>query len=179
MKRRLAIAFLGISGLALGCSTTGAVVTEPPATATVPTTPPPSATASVALPNASFAPVSATKPAAEAAAALAACHIGDLVPISNVSGMAQIASAADLVRYVPLTGREPQPKASGPAWIIQIHGDVQQMGGEVWTNPTCIVTSSESGYVATGPVTNTATGKTITPEAPKTPPDRPLPSLAP
>ena len=50
---------------------------------------------------------------------------------------------------------------------------------EVWTDPTCVVTENDSGYFATGPVTNTATGKVLQPEAPAVPPDRTVPPLAP
>jgi hypothetical protein len=102
-----------------------------------------------------------------------------MILLSRVSGMGLVASARNLAHYVPLTGREPQLKEVGPAWVIQIRGDVPQPGGEVWTDPTCVVTQSEFGYFATGPVRNTATGKVVTPEPPATPPDAKLPPLAP
>lgn len=174
------VSAIAMSMLLFGCSASGAVVTEPPVTAATPTASPPQQSPPVAtLPTGLLQAVSATKPTAAAAAAMARCHIGELIPITSVSGMAELANAADLVRYVPLTGREPQLRASGPVWVIQVRSDLQQQGNEIWTNPTCVVTSDDAGYFATGPVTNTATGKTMTPEAPKTPPDRSLPSLAP
>jgi hypothetical protein len=125
-------------------------------------------------------PVSASKPGAAAADAMAKCHVGDgdTVSITQVTGMGQIPSAADLPRYVPLTGREPQLHDPGPAWVIQIEGDVRQKNGEVWTNPTCVVTSTIFGYFATGP-TRLTTGNVVQPEAPRVAPDRTLPPLAP
>jgi hypothetical protein len=170
------IAIGAISFLLVGCSTTGAVVTEPPATSTPSEVTAPPVAGAPGLP---LAAVSASRPTAEAAGALAKCHIGDMIPMAKVSGMAKIPSAVELPHYVPFTGREPQLKVSGSVWVVQIRGDVQQRGNEIWTNPTCVVTSGEAGFFATGPVTNTATGKTVQPEAPPAPPDRPLPPLAP
>lgn len=123
--------------------------------------------------------VSASHPSAAAADAMDKCHIGDMIAIEKVAGMAELPSAADLLRYAPLTGREPQLKEAGPVWVIQIKGDVRQMGNEIWTDPICVVTGSDHGYFATGPVTNTQTGKTDEPLAPALAPDRTLPSLAP
>lgn len=93
--------------------------------------------------------------------------------------MALIPAAKDVGLYVPLTGREPLLQEDGPAWVIQITGDVQQRGSEIWTDPTCIVTAGDFGFYATGPVKNTSTGSTSMPEAPKVPPNRSLPPLAP
>ena len=124
--------------------------------------------------------VSATRPTAGAEDAMAKCHIGDMIPIEKVTGMGQIAAAKDLIHYLPLTGREPQLREEGPAWIIQIQAEVPQPGStEVWIDPTCVVTQGEFGYFATGPVRDTATGKVLTPEPPVMPPDRTLPPLAP
>jgi hypothetical protein len=162
-----------------GCSGVAAPVTDAPASPATLPSPTPTIETSTAPPLTSVAPVSASKPSAGAADAFAKCHIGDLILIGRVTGMGQIASAKNLAHYVPLTGREPQLAEDGPAWIIQIRGDVPQPGGEVWTDPTCVVTQSEFGYFATGPVRNTATGKVVTPEPPTTPPDTKLPPLAP
>ena len=163
--------------LALGCSM-GAVVTEGPQ--------PSSSAASTVGPSMETPPagdvmaVSASAPSAGAADAIAKCHVGDMIPISSVTGMGQVASAADLVHYVPLTGREPQLREAGPAWIIQVHADVPQPGsGEIWTDPTCVVTQNDFGYFATGPVRNAATGAVVTPAPPIIHPDRKLPPLAP
>ena len=100
--------------------------------------------------------------------------------------MAKLPAASDLTHYVALTGREPLLEEPGPVWVIQIKGDVPQQGGgspspggEIWTDPICFVTSSDFGYLGTGPITNTTTGKTTQPEAPAVAPDRRLPPLAP
>ena len=129
--------------------------------------------------SADLVAISASAPSAGAADAIAKCHIGDMIPISEVSGMAQLSTASEITHYVPLTGREPQLRETGPVWVLQIRGDVQEPGGEIWTDPTCIVTQSDYGYVATGPVKTVATGSVLLPEAPATPPDRVLPTLAP
>lgn len=128
----------------------------------------------------SIEPVSASKPGAEAAAVLARCNVGEQISIGKVTGMGKIPSASDLVRYVPLTGREPQLKETGPAWIVTVAAELPQPGStELWINPTCVVTDSDAGYFATGPVEDLATGKTMTPEEPATPPDLRVPPLAP
>jgi len=181
LNDRFALATVAMAALPLlasGCSTAGAVVTEPPDLE--PSTVAVTHAATVGLPiDISLDAVSESAPTTEAAGVLAACHIGDLITIDKVSGMSELPSAVDLPHFVPFTGRELQLKTSGTVWVVQIRGDVQQRGNEIWTNPTCVVTSDDAGYFATGPVTNTATGKTIQPEAPPTPPDRALPSLAP
>ena len=128
---------------------------------------------------ADIAPVSASNPGPEAGAVLARCQIGDTVLMEEVAGMGKVPAAKDLTTFVPLTGREPQLKGSGPAWVVQIHGDVLQRGGEIWTDPTCVVTTNDSGYYATGPVKSTATGRVVMPEAPANAPTRGLPPLAP
>jgi hypothetical protein len=181
LNDRFALAFVALAAIpvfASGCSTSGAVVTEPPEP--WPSTVAATSAATDGLPiDLSLDAVSASAPTTKAASVLAACHVGDMITIDKVSGMAELPSAVDLPHFVPVTGREPQLKASGTVWVVQIRGDVQQRGNEIWTDPTCVVTSDDAGYFATGPVTNTATGKTIQPEAPPTPPDRALPSLAP
>ena len=84
------------------------------------------------------------------------------------------------MHYVPLTGREPQLAEAGPAWIVTVHHDFPQPGStELWTDPTCVVTEQDFGWYATGPVTDTATGKVIHPKVPTQPPDRVVPPLAP
>lgn len=125
-------------------------------------------------------PVSASKPSAEAKEVWAKCQIGEQIPLENVTSMGRIESAKDLAHYVSLTGREPQLKEAGPAWVVTVKAEVPQPGStELWTDPTCVVTGGDSGYFATGPVTDLATGKVLTPEAPARPADRGLPPLAP
>lgn len=177
MKTLLALAMVSIASVSC---VTGSVVTEPPSATSAPTTKPAAtAVAQPVDPGQALEAVSASHPSADAADAMAKCHIGDMIVIEKVAGMAELPTASDILHYVPLTGREPQLEESGPVWVIQIKGDVQELGGEIWTNPTCVVTQLDFGYFATGPVTNTATGKTIQPEAPAVAPDRTLPPLAP
>ena len=165
----------------VGCVSAGAVVTEPPNSATSPTNPPVASPAPVATPDGgapSLAPVSASHPSAEAADVFATCLAGGGIPINMVAGMAKLPATSDLTHYVGLTGREPLLKEPGPVWVIQFKGDVPQRQ-EIWTNPICFVTNSDFGYMGTGPITNPATGKTTRPEAPAVAPDRTLPPLAP
>jgi len=181
LNDRFALAIVAMAAIPLfasGCSTAGAVVTASPDAKPSTVTVTPTATDSLPI-DLSLDAVSASAPTTEAAGVFAACHVGDMITIDRVSGMAELPSAVDLPHFVPFTGREPQLKASGTVWVVQIRGDVQQRGNEIWTDPTCVVTSDDAGYFATGPVTHTATGKTIQPEAPPTPPDRALPPLAP
>src|SRR4051812_25906267 len=179
MKKLIALVVLAL-GL-VGCVSAGAVVTEPPNATTSPTNRPLASLAPVATP-ASGAPtlvaVSASHPSTEAADVLAKCRVGEFIPINQVAGMAKLPAASDLPHYVPLTGREPELKEPGPLWVIQIKGDLSMRSG-IWTDPICLVTNSEFGYMATGTTADYATGKTTQPEAPAVAPDRTLPPLAP
>ena len=173
----------------IGCVSSGAVVTEPPNSIEPPTNPPVASLAPVTTPEGgapTLVAVSASHPSAEAAAVFALCRVGEWIPLDEVAGMAKLPAATDLARYVPLTGREPLLEEPGPLWVIQIHGDLTQLGGaspspggEIWTNPICFVATSDSGLLATGPVTDPITGKTRQPEPPAVAPDRQLPPLAP
>jgi hypothetical protein len=130
-------------------------------------------------PEPTISPVSISNPNPGAKDAFEKCHIGDMILIEKVAGMGQIPSAKDLLHYVPLTGREPQLQEESPAWVIQIKGEVQQFGNEIWIDPICIVTANDHGFYATGPVKNTETGQVLEPEPPSKPPDRTLPRLVP
>jgi hypothetical protein len=179
MTRTVTTLWLVAIGTLLACTQTGAPVA---------TTPQPTASATLGSPDTSappgygadIQPVSASKPGPEAADVMSKCHVGDgdSVSLKQVTGMGKIASAADLPHYVPLTGREPQLKDPGPAWVIQVKGDIPQKNGEVWTDPTCVVTSSIFGYFGTGP-TKLPNGDVVAPEPPALQPDRTVPPLAP
>ncbi len=179
LLRVLAVAAVGIAAIA--CVAPSDLVLESPGTPAASSQPTLAAAPSQAVPSAAvdLVAISASAPSAGAADAIAKCHIGDMIPISEVSGMAQLSAASEITHYIALTGREPQLREAGPVWVIQIRGEVQEPGGEIWTDPTCIVTHSDFGYFATGPVKNVATGSVVLPEAPATPPDRVLPTLAP
>lgn len=156
------------------CTVTAPVVEERTVSAT------PSTTPIETPPPGDVRAVSASNPSAGAKDAMAKCHIGDMIPMEDVTGMGQIAAAKDLYRYIPLTSREPQLREEGPAWIIQVHAALPQpRSNEVWIDPACVVTQNDFGYFATGPVRNAATGILLRPKAPATPPDRKLPPLAP
>jgi hypothetical protein len=172
-----AIGALLVAVLSAAACTAGGPVTLPERTSTVaPVESPPIASALADV----LAPVSRSNPAPGAADALAKCHIGDTIPIDKVTGMGEIGAASDVTRYVRLTGREPQLRDAGPAWVITVRADLPQPpSSEVWSNPTCVVTQGEFGWYATGPVRNTATGALLTPEVPAVAPDRTLPPLAP
>jgi hypothetical protein len=181
VKKRLVV----LSAVALavaGCISAGAVVTEPPGSSTT-ATPLPVASLSPVVTPVDGAPtlslVSASHPGPEVLDVFAKCQIGTLIPVKQIAGMAKLPAVRDLTHYVPLTGREPQLKQTGPVWVIQIKGDVTQLSQEVWTDPICIVTDSDFGFFATGPFTDPTTGKTTQPEPPAVPPDRKLPPLAP
>ena len=130
-------------------------------------------------PAPTISPVSISNPSPGAKDAFEKCHIGDMILIENVAGMGQLPSAKDLLHYVPLTGREPQLQEESPAWVIQVKGEVQQLGNEIWIGPTCIVTANDVAFYATGPVKNTQTGEVLELEPPSEPPDRTLPPLVP
>jgi hypothetical protein len=149
---------------------------RPPSTPTAAVATPDGATSSSATAGVVRA-VSASNPTAGAADAFAKCHIGDTVSFTEVAGMGEIDPVSDVPHYVPLTGREPQLQEHGAAWVVQVRGDILQRGGEIWTDPTCIVTEHDFGYFATGPVTVVSTGKVFPPEAPTIVPDRTLPPL--
>ena len=150
--------------------------------AVVSTAPEPTAESSMAvaptLPSGDVAAVSISKPSEGATDALAKCQVGDQVSVEPVAGMGQVPSTKDLFLYVPLTGREPEFKIEGPAWVIQFRGDIPMRTGP-WTDPTCIVTADYFGFYATGPTRDYGSDKVVMPERPAIPPDRSLPPLLP
>jgi hypothetical protein len=141
-------------------------------------TPTPSMAVIPTSPTGDLSPVSISNPSRGAKDAFAKCHIGDQFSVEQVAGMGQVPSTTDLFHYVPLTGREPEFKSDGPAWVIQFRGDIP-MRSESWTDPVCIVTADYFGYYATGPSKDYKTGKVAMPEPPPTPPDRSFPPLIP
>ena len=150
--------------------------------AVVSTAPEPTPSSSMAavptLPTGDVAPVSISEPSEGAKDAFAKCHVGDQYAIEQVAGMGQVPSTKDLFHYVPLTGREPEFKIEGPAWVIQFGGDLPMRTGS-WTDPTCIVTADYFGFYATGPTKDYGSDKVVMPERPPIPPDRSLPPLLP
>ena len=123
--------------------------------------------------------VSLANPGAEATSVMAKCQIGSVIPTSEVVGMGKIDSVKDVVRFINLTGREPQLNDEGPAWIVQIKGDLHQPTGQIWTDPTCVVTTGDFGWYGTGAVTDVTTGKVTQPLPVSVAPDLGLPQLVP
>jgi hypothetical protein len=140
---------------------------------------PPSAATAAPTSGLPALPISISHPSPGAARALAACHVGDQFSRAQVVGAGEIALAGDVWHYVPLTGREPILATAGPVWVIQLRAAVPQPGGGgVWTDPTCIVTNEDAGFLATGPITDNS-GTVHEPLTPAKVPDRRLPPLAP
>jgi hypothetical protein len=179
MIRRLA----ATSWLAIGiaaCTAPIGVVPSPDVSA-VASSPP------VAQPTADDIPAgvlqvgSVLRPTPEQAEVLVKCQVGDGMPIDpkQVIGMAELADGAEITHFVPLSGREPQLKDPDPVWVVQVSGEIPQLGGEVWVDPTCVVTRDVFGYFATGPVRNPDSGEQTSPEPPRDAPDRVLPTPQP
>lgn len=174
------LASFALVAITLGaCTSVGHPATDTPP----PPTPSPSPAAvggETPTADGTIAAVSASNPSAEAADAMARCQVGESIPLTMVAAMGRVPSARDVPRYVPLTGKEPEIQTDAPAWVIQLSGDIPMpQSGEVWRDPVCVVVAGGSGYYATGPVTNTATGEVMTPTGPAVPPDLKLPPLAP
>jgi len=94
--------------------------------------------------------------------------------------MGRIGHARDAVRYVPLTGREPEIASVAPAWIITFEGALPMpKSGDVWMDPICIVVGGTGGYYATGPVQIQSSGVTVTPLPAGEAPSLALPPLLP
>lgn len=166
-----------VAALLAGCTSSGHatdVVPSPSARATTPTD------ASSVGPLDMGRAVSASKPSAGAADALAKCQVGSTISLDRVQGMELISPAREAPRYVALTGREPEIQSDEPAWVIQFRGEIPMpANGEIWTDPVCVVTGDVFGYYATGPVKILPSGVVVTPGPLASPPDRVLPSLAP
>ena len=110
---------------------------------------------------------------------LEACHVSTS-GLDNVAGMALVPHSADVWRYVPLTGLEPEFKTDAPAWVIQFAGELPMpKSGEVWIDPICVRVGETVGFYATGLVRNLASGEVFEPPIPARPPTGTLPPLAP
>ncbi len=80
-----------------------------------------------------------------------------------VAGMGLIPSAADLPRYAPFSGMEPQLQLPGPVWLVQFKGDIPMpKTGEIWVDPVCIRAVGDQGYFAVNGVKD-ANGKFVAP----------------
>jgi hypothetical protein len=123
-------------------------------------------------------PISLANPPAAAATAFEICRVGDWVARYGpevISGAGRIDRARDAVRYVPLTGREPEIQTDDPAWIIQFRGEIRVDWSLVFTDPVCIVVDGTGGFHGTGPVRVVGTDAVITPQPVAFLPDLALP----
>ena len=128
--------------------------------------------------TAGLAAVSRSHPSAEADAALTRCQIDLTASRLKVTAMGLLSNPKDAVRFVGLTGREPQLTDTGPMWLITTSGELIQPSGDGWTDPVCAVTTDDALWYATGQIKDGASGKIINP-LPAAPADMVLPSLAP
>lgn len=132
----------------------------------------------------SIAPVSRSKPSAEARKALDACQILDNKLLDQVIGMGLVPRATDLPRYVNIPATQYEIQTDSDAWTIALRGEVPQLKiGEVWIDPTCVNIGGQQGWFATGPVRKVLQGGEpgpLIPPSTLTPgPDLALPPLAP
>jgi hypothetical protein len=145
------------------------------------------ASGDAALPlDASIAPVSASHPSADAAAALDACSIVYSRPgfsggfgVGIVSGMGEITPGRDATRYAAI-GNAPELQTDQPLWVITTSGTIYlPLAGEM-TDATCVVAQGDwlrPLWFATGPVRGSS-GTLITP-MPQPQAVMRLPALAP
>jgi hypothetical protein len=132
--------------------------------------------------DATIAPVSASHPSADAAAALTACGIvrsdGYGYGIGIVSGMGLVSPGRNANRYAAI-GNTPETQIDSPLWVITTSGNVELPLGGTLTDPTCIVApgSTRRLWLVTGPSVGT-NGVSTTP-MPQPPAVLRLPPLAP
>ena len=119
-------------------------------------------------------PVSRSKPSPDAKAVLDLClRPGE---ISLVVGMARLASARDVGKYMLTGGKEPELNDDSPVWLVQLRGKVVYRS---WTNfnPVCMVKDGQVfNYAPYGGVSG---GKTWYPPEDFVQPTLALPPLAP
>lgn len=126
----------------------------------------------------SITPISIKNHSADAEKAFVACSLAQY-GYESVAGMGLIPSAADLPKYAPFTGKEPQLQLPGPVWLVQFKGDIPMpKSGETWVDPVCIRADGDQGYFAVNGVKD-ANGKFIAPLPAETAPTLSLPALQP
>jgi len=175
---RFATLIAGATLVAAACVTPEARV--PPTPLPAPTSPPMEATTSagpvVVQPlsapiDASLAPVARSNPGPEAQAAIDACNLDP----ARITGMAKVADARDLPKYVRLTGREPELREAKPVWVITYSGRFTIR--TIWADdPTCVVLDGEPILFLTG---DYGRGDSVAHPLPVPDPPLALPPLAP
>ena len=119
-----------------------------------------------------LAAVSRSSPEADARTALKLCvREGDVV-----AGMAHLASARDVHKYMLTNGREPELQVDEPVWMVQLAGEVSFRGRTLY-NPVCVVINGEPLVFA--PYGSKADGPSWAPPADFVLPVVALPALAP
>lgn len=171
------IACAGPQGLVTSEAPTNEVLPSPSAVAATH----PVESAQAGLPEGVLQVGSVAHPTPEEVEILGKCQVGgDLAIAPNqVTGMAKLSDGSEITHFIPLSGREPQLNDPEPVWLLTVHGDIPQFGGEVWVDPSCVVTRQTFGYFATGAIRNKETGAETTPLPPVSQPDRSLPPPAP
>lgn len=84
-------------------------------------------------------PVSRSNPSPEAKTALELC----VRPGDEVAGMARLASARDVQKYMLTNGREPELQVGVPVWVVQLRGAITYPFGTV-LNPVCVVKDGDA-----------------------------------
>jgi hypothetical protein len=151
-----------------------------------PSAPPPAASptpSTVRTVDPTIEPVSASAPSPDARKVMELClalKLSGEVDVEHVAGMGLIPHARDAVRYVPLTGREPELETDEPAWLIQLRGEILlPRGFGTAFDPTCVVVGGDRYLYITGPIFHRGETTLTTPLPIETPPDLLLPPLAP
>ena len=169
-----------------GCTASGGAATNAlPPVGSAPAAAAPAIAASsspasaAALPvDPSITPISIKNHSADAEKAFQACSLAQY-GYETVAGMGLIPSAADLPKYAPFSGKEPQLELPGPVWLVQFQGDIPMpKAGETWVDPVCILAEGDQGYFAVNGVKDAA-GKFRAPLPAATPPTMSLPPLLP
>lgn len=94
--------------------------------------------------------VSRSNPGPEAGAILDLCGAAGF-DLAGISGMAKVAHARDLPRYVRLTGREPEIQTDAPAWVVAYSGRMTLPRALGWAeDPICVVIDGERTVFLTG-----------------------------
>lgn len=166
----IAIAVAGCRFSGLGAGSTALPVASSPASGQTPVPLP-------AVPvDQSLVAVSRSAPNAAAKAALDLCVRPDDMP--RVVGMALLASARDVRKYMLTNGNEPELQEDVPVWMIQLEGPVRY---RTWTvvHPVCVVKGSARYIFA--PYGGEGPNGVWSPSADLgfTPPQLALPSMAP
>jgi predicted small lipoprotein YifL len=191
---RVFVALLALAALA-GCAAHGPVdplrpvVTERPAAATADSSvgPAENAVAPSDAPSGApgtvqpvIAPVSVSRPPAEAARAFEVCSVPGWVDrngIDVIAGIGRISHANEAAHYARLTGREPELQSDKPAWIVQFRGDIRMpWSNTIYVDPACVVVDGgDGGFFGTGGVREVGSDVTRTPQPIAAEPDRLLP----